>query len=271
MRLSDTLLARHGFSHAFVLYSMTNIDACARDPALAYRINVDSQKQVIDDLTRAGIVPVFASSDGVFDGARGPYGEEDRPEPILTYGRHKAEVEAYLHSLRAPWLAVRLSKVLDCTPRSGDVLDGWLGQMERGERIRCADDQVFSPIDVADAVEGMIRLCLGGHRGLYNLCGPKALSRLDLLRLLVEAVSRHRELRPDIEVCSLHDFPFAEMRPLDTSMRPDKLQHALGWKAADMATVCARAAERRYGVEKRSDDWASNRAREPRIVQGADR
>lgn len=246
-RLSDAVLRRAGrFSHAFILYSMTNIDACASDPELAYRINVESPKQVVADLVEHGIVPVFASSDAVLDGAHGPYAEDAPLCPILTYGRHKAEMESFMRTLGHPWLAVRLAKVLDCRPGSADMLDGWIGQIDAGQRIRCADDQVFSPIDVADVVHGLIALCERRCAGLFNLCGPDRLRRIDLLQLLIDAVARYRPIRPDIERCSLRDFDFLEARPLDTSMRADKLRHALGWRAADMIRICERAAQLRY-------------------------
>lgn len=247
MQLADTVLRQvGGFSHALLLYSMTNIDACARNSELAYRINVESQKRVVADLVEHGIVPVFASSDGVFDGSHGPYVEDAPLHPRLTYGRHKAEMEAHMRTLTHPWLAVRLAKVLDCTPRSGDMLDGWIGQIDADQRIRCADDQVFSPIDVADVVHALVALCERQCTGLFNLCGPYWLRRIELLQLLIEAIGRYRPIRTDIEVCSLRDFDFVEDRPLDTSMRPDKLQDTLGWRAQDMVQVCARAAQLRY-------------------------
>src|SRR5689334_18538577 len=72
MRLSDSILrGEHGVTHAFLLHAMSNIDECARKPELARTINIDSQKRVIDDLLGAGVIPVFASSDAVFDGTRG--------------------------------------------------------------------------------------------------------------------------------------------------------------------------------------------------------
>src|SRR5262249_51950009 len=93
MRVGETILPNApGLTHAFVLYGMTNIDQCARCPELAHRINVESVKRVIDDLIAAGIVPVFASSDAVFDGTREMWTELDPVNPVLTYGRHKAEI-----------------------------------------------------------------------------------------------------------------------------------------------------------------------------------
>jgi len=247
MRLSDSILrGPHGFTHAFVLYAMTDIDDCARHPDAAHAVNVTSPKQVIADLVEQGIVPVFASSDAVFDGVTGGYSETAQVHPVLTYGEHKAEMESYVSGLSSPWLIARLAKVVDGRPGSRDMLEGWLDQLDRGERLRCAHDQVFSPIAVADVARAMIDLCRRECAGLFNLCGPRALRRTELLHCLVDAAGRYRALEPNIEVCSLRDFSFAQARPLNTSMLPDKLQDALGWAARDMGEVCERAARLRY-------------------------
>lgn len=187
MRLSDTILrGAHGVTHAFLLHAMSNIDECANNPERAYKINVDSQKIIIDDLRAAGVAPVFASSDAVFDGTRGMWTEEDSVNPVLTYGRHKAQVEQYLQETSRPWLAVRLAKVVGVAPGSVDLLGDWMNQLERGAAIRCAHDQVFSPVDVDDVVRALIRLAEGNFAGIYHVCGPQPIARLDLLRMLVE-------------------------------------------------------------------------------------
>src|SRR5258707_15890905 len=54
MRLSETVLQdAPGLSHAFLLLAMSNIDECARNPELAYKINVESLQRVIDELRGA--------------------------------------------------------------------------------------------------------------------------------------------------------------------------------------------------------------------------
>jgi len=247
MRLSDTILrGAHGVTHAFLLHAMSNIDECVRKPELAYKINVDSQKGIIDDLLAAGVVPVFASSDAVFDGTRGMWTEEDPVNPVLTYGRHKAQVEEYLQEKSCPWLTVRLAKVVGTAPGSVSLLSSWMNQLEQGAAIRCAHDQVFSPVDVDDVVRALIRLAEGNFNGIFHLCGPQPVTRLDLLRMLVDEVRKYLNVSAQITPCSIRDFDFAEARPLNTSMSPRKLYAALGGGFGDVKDVCARAAASRY-------------------------
>ena len=249
MRLAGAVLKQHkGLTHAFIFHGITSIDACARDPQGTARVNVISMCAVIDDLFDHGIVPVFASSDAVFDGSRGMWTEEDTVNPVLTYGRHKVQVERYLQEKSSPWLVARLAKVAGSVIGHVDILSDWIDKLESGAEIRCARDQVFSPLGVDDAVEAMLSLAKGCHSGIFHVCGPRPVTRLELLQMLIEEIDKYRELRAQIIPCSIRDFKkFAEPRPFDTSMSPRKLYATLGRSFDDPREVCRKAAAARYG------------------------
>jgi len=248
MRLADTVLKQHGgLTHAYILHGVTGIDDCANDPSGTAEINVAGTKRVIDDLLEQGVRPVFASSDAVFDGSRGLWTEEDPVNPILTYGRQKVEVERYLLGKAGAGLVLRLARVVAVAPGANDMVGEWLNRLESGETIRCASDQIFSPVTVDDAVDAMIKLTQGAHSGIFHVCGPQPVTRLQLLQMLVEEAGRHRKLAARIVPCSIRDFEFAEPRPLDTSMSPHKLYAALGRCFDDPRELCRKAAAARYG------------------------
>jgi dTDP-4-dehydrorhamnose reductase len=248
MRLADHILPHAGIvSHAIILLGITNIDACARDPAGSRAINVDGTCRIIDDLIEHDIVPVFISSDAVFDGSRGGWSETDPPRPILTYGRQKLEVEQYLENTGRAALIVRLAKVVGTMSSRSDMLENWMDAFESGDVIRCARDQIFSPVQIDDVVASLIRLAEGGHTGLFHLGGPTVLSRLDLLETLLREVQRHRRPIADIVACNLRELPFEEPRPLNSSLSADKLSASIDWQCRDMKSTCAVAAIRRYG------------------------
>jgi dTDP-4-dehydrorhamnose reductase len=248
-RLSDSLLKNNPkLTHAFILHGVTNIDACARDPAGTECINVSSIKRVIDDLLAHGIKPVFFSSDAVFDGSRGLWTERDATNPILTYGRQKVVIEEYLMRGRTPHLIVRMSKIVAAGPGK-DMLADWMTRLEQGTEIRCAGDQIFSPVDVNDAINACIQLVESEESGIFHVCCPEPVSRLGLLQVLVSEIRRFRALDARIVPCSIRDFDFPEPRPLDTSMSPVKLYATLGRPFDDLRRVCHEAAARRYGMQ----------------------
>lgn len=247
-RLSDSVLKRNdGLTHAFILHGITNIDLCARDPAGTGRINVASIKNIINELRDSGVMPVFVSSDAVFDGTHGLWTEQDTVSPVLTYGWHKLVVEEYLMGEASPYLIIRLPKVVTTEPVGGDMLADWMNRLEQGAEIRCADDQFFSPIDVNDAIDAFIRLTEAGQTGLFHACSPSRLSRLDLLQVLADEMRKFRKIDARIVPCSIRDFDFVEPRPLDTSMSPAKLYATLGKSFTELRQVCRDAVAKRYG------------------------
>ena len=248
MSLAETVLQQHPqLTHAFLLHGIGKLETCAREPAATAHINVDRMQRMIDELIARRIKVVFTSSDAVFDGTRGSWTEEDAQNPVLTYGRHKAAVERHLQQQPAPWLIARLSKVVGLGSSDHSLFGEWIRCINSGAPIRCADDLVFTPIDVDDVVTALIELATGPYSGIYNVCGPRSMTRLELLQIFLGAVRQFREVRNDVIPCSIHEFPASEERPLNQSMLPDKTCRTLGRPWATMETVCARVAARVYG------------------------
>ena len=253
MRLSEELLrGDHGIAYAFLLGGIGKLDECARDPKGTARVNVDGIKRMIDDLETAGVKTIFTSSDAVFDGTRGQWMENDPPNPILTYGKQKVAVENYLTEKSSAWIIARLSKVVGVEAGANNLIGEWLKDIEAGKTLKCARDQIFSPIAVEDVVTALIRLAEGPFTGIFNVCGPRSMSRLDLLNMLIKEVQHYQNVEVKIVPCSIRDFSFIEDRPLDLSMSPEKLYSLLGIRFEDMETVCRRAAKLRYGKQARS-------------------
>lgn len=240
--LLDALPAPAGA--AVVLFGETNIDACARDPAGTATLNVEGAQRAIGELRARGIVPVYLSSDAVFDGTRALWTEDDEVRPVLEYGRQKREVERFVASLPPPWLIVRLPKLLAEPADARCMVTQWLTALGRDDRILCATDQFFTPLAAADAAGAIALLLREGAQGLYHLAGPERLSRRALLQAVLVEYRRFAEPRARIEECLLRDVPVLEPRPLDCSMSAGKFvsrhRHVLR-PASEVARTAARA------------------------------
>ncbi|HUO44196.1 MAG TPA: sugar nucleotide-binding protein [Burkholderiales bacterium] len=238
MRLSNILEHHRGITHGFIFHGITSFEACAKDPAGTWKINVASVRTVIDDLAAYGITPIFTSSDAVFDGRQGGRTEQDPATPITTYGRQKVEIEEYLSARYSDAITVRISKILGTHSGVNDMLGDWIRQLEAGAEIRCAYDHIFSPADIEDIVSALISLADRKLHGLFHLCGPEPISRLDLLNMLVGEFRKYRDTASKIAACSLQDFASLEPRPLNTSMSSQKLRAALGMRFKTPREIC---------------------------------
>lgn len=237
--LQDPRLERPGLplgdaTHAVICAScVTDMDQCARDNATVYRIDVEGVCSLLAQLLQRGIVPVFLSSDHVFDGTRGNYVEDDVPKPAMVYGKHKLLVERFLRDQPRPYVIARLGKVFGRDPNDGTLLTRWIEQLERGEHLRCATDQRFSPSCVTDIARALHRIVSRRLTGLYHVASPESFSRYELARL----VQRTLDIRTGhVEPCSIRDFPFLEARPLDISLDSRAFRAAAGFRFIPMQT-----------------------------------
>lgn len=241
-KLDDLLGMTDGkFTHLIILSAISNIDRCARDPIAAARVNVTATCRMADDAAALGLVPIFASSDAVYDGSRRGWRENDDTHPILVYGRQKLEAEDHLVHAGYPALILRIAKVLDPELDASGVLGPWLKDLSQGRLIRCATDQYFTPVGVGDLATAIARLAEAGATGTFNV-GGESTSRIELLEKMIEVADAVVKTPPKIERCRLGDFPFLEKRPLDLRMSLEKLERAIGYSPESFEVLCRRAA-----------------------------
>ena len=75
-----------------------------------------------------------------------------------------------------------------------------------------------------------------GRAGATNT--HTALSRLQIYETLLAQVNVHGPVEMQPIPCSIHDFNTLEKRPLDVSMKPDKLVETIGIKLKSVEEVC---------------------------------
>jgi dTDP-4-dehydrorhamnose reductase len=238
MGLPDIIPDLDSFSHAVVLYGDTKPDSCAEDMELSNRLNVESTKSILKCLRESDIKPIFCSSEFVFDGTKGDYVESDSVNPKMAYGRQKADIEEYLAANHKDFVVLRLAKVFGADRGDGTLFTAWLESIEKSQTIHCAYDQIFAPIHIDDVV-GLIKTVIDQDiNGLYHVSTQRAYNRLALFELLVSSVSRYSDVSPNVIPVSILDLNLTEKRPLNVSMRPDKLITATKYKIKSVQQSC---------------------------------
>lgn len=236
--VSDLTTIRYGV----ILFAQPRVDRCAADPAGAAAINVEATRRVIDEMVELRIMPVFVSTDLVFDGLNGDYCEESIPRPVLTYGEQKLIIERYLHQIGIKHLVLRLAKVLSGNLNVGGLLTEWTEAISAGRPVYCADDQICSFIDVEDVVTAFVKLIECGASGLFHVGGPVGLSRFDLFEMLAGNLPPRLRSRIDLRRCSIDDVPgLLERRPRNTSLDSRKLYRAIDCVPRSMEEICRSA------------------------------
>ncbi len=166
--------------------AMTDVDGCARNPALAYRVNGMGTQNIALAAAEVGAEMLYVSTNEVFDGRAGePYDEWSPRHPINAYGRSKMAGEWHVEHLLRRFYIVRTAWLYAPGGRNFPHRIIQLAD-ERGS-LRVVADEIGNPTYVADLAEAIIRLVATHAYGFYHLVNEGIASRydfaLEILRL----------------------------------------------------------------------------------------
>src|SRR5262249_13338015 len=128
--------------------AITNVDLCEDEPMRADRMNRGSTSTLAEYAEATGARLVYVSTDSVFDGERGGYGESDEPNPVNEYARSKLRGEEAAAGA-TDHLVVR-TNLFARNSRGTGLVEWILRELVAGQPIVGFADVVFSPLRCAD-------------------------------------------------------------------------------------------------------------------------
>lgn len=204
--------------------AMTHVDNCERDPELARKVNADGPALVAGECRRYGAKLVYFSTEYVFDGADGPYGEEDPVSPVSVYGRTKLEGERAALALEGA-LSVRTTVVYSHNPASKNFIMQLISNHRSGAKMRVPVDQFSNPTYAADLAAAALDLAEKGASGIYNIVGPDWLNRYEFALKACAAFGFDPAF---LEPRLTSELGQSAARPLKAGLKTEKLARELG-------------------------------------------
>tara|TARA_B110000008_G_C16970350_1_gene563683 strand:- start:2821 stop:3735 length:915 start_codon:yes stop_codon:yes gene_type:complete len=222
-RLDDINIDFNKFSHVIIAAGMVRFDKILEQPKEARNINVNCTKRLIQEIVEKGLIPVFISSESVFDGYSGNYNESDEPNPIHEYGWHKYSIEKFIKKITNNYLIIRLSKVYDSFVDGKTLITDWLTKISMNQDIVCANDHVFTPIHIDDVIVYIEKLIKINAFGIFHATSIHPYTRDSMLEIVIENYNNYKDFNGKVVKQSLHSFKGASEIPLNTSMNPSKI------------------------------------------------
>lgn len=154
----------------------TDVDGCARDPALAYRVNGLGTQNVALACLESGAEMVHISTNEVFAGDK-PAGYEEwmTLNPINPYGRSKAAAERLashilnrLYIVRTAWLYA---------PGGRNFIHAILDRARQTGQLRVVTDETGNPTYAGDLAPAIAQLIETRQYGIYHFVNEGACSR----------------------------------------------------------------------------------------------
>ena len=208
-----------------------NIDNLKRDWKNSYFIDVERTKIIIDYCFHNNIIPIYISSDGVFDGIKGGYREADKKNPINCYGRIKNEVENHLLNSNHKFIILRTGRVFGTDLKDGTIITNMIKQLKEKKRILCADDHIFTPLHIEDLCGALIKLIRDKYEGILHLNSVEATSRYKVAKTVQKYFNLH-----DVKIipCRINSLGLLEKRPLLIDLDDSKFINMTGIKHFDI-------------------------------------
>ncbi len=207
--------------------SFVNVDACELRRKETFMTNVEGVLHVVRAVNAIGATLVYFSSDYIFDGAAGPYKEDDAPNPLSEYGRQKliAEHAIALHASR-PYLIVRTTVVYSWEKQGKNFIMRLLRSLEAGETIRVSEDQLGNATYAPNLARAVLELVTRGAQGVFHVCGPERSSRY---AFAVEAARTFGFDAQRITPVATKELQQIARRPLQAGMVTDRVAPRLSF------------------------------------------
>ncbi len=211
----------------FVVHAatLTDVDKCELNKELAWKINVEGTKNIVEAAKDAGSFLIYISTDYVFNGEKGNYTESDAPDPINYYGLTKLKAEELVKT-QSEYFIARPSVIYGSTPAAGKVNFAlWLiDSLRKGERVKIVTDQWNTPTLNTNLAEMTLEVIERRLTGTFHLCGATRVSRFDFAALIAEVFGLDKSL---IDSVLSSQFKWPAKRPMDSSLDTSKAQNIL--------------------------------------------
>ncbi len=206
-RLEDILRTRKA-TVVVLLVGLPLVADCERDPALSFRLNVNSTQTVIEAMRRVCVNKIiFASTAAVYGyGHRDPVSESSHLAPNCVYAFHKVIAEQILKTYSERYgmntILLRLFNVYGGPPSGKDILSEFIRSAKAHKPIRITGPRKYRDfVHIDDVAEAFLRCCNGRASNLImNIGSGERLTLSQLARLVGERATRLKiieEVGPD--------------------------------------------------------------------------
>lgn len=197
--------------------AITSSNYCATHRQLAWKINVEGTKNVVDAVSEVGSRLIYISTDQVYSGEKLYSTEADTPVPICFYGQTKLEAEHVVTSRCRNYCIARTSLIYGLSKTNKKTFfDVFIGNLLNNKHTKLFCDEYRTPIFLDNYCAVLMELVTKQKiQGLYNISGRERVSRYEMGEHISKALSKDMSLLIPV---SMYDYKFIDKRPEDCSM-----------------------------------------------------
>ena len=213
--------------------SETSVDKCETEKEHAWKTNVEGTRNIALACGKVDGKLVYISTDYVFDGEKGNYMEQDKPNPINYYGVTKLEGENQVIQHCKNYAILRTSVLYGLHPQKQNFATWTINQLKQNKEITVVEDHYNTPTLADNLAEIAIEVIQKDLQGLYHASGSERISRYELARQIAKTFYLDSSLIKPINMSQL--AAWIAKRPKDSSLNTEKIQKQLKTKPLNIS------------------------------------
>lgn len=209
--------------------AVSDVTECNENRNRAWAVNARAVKRLAKHCQNLRARLIQVSTDFVFNGNRGPYDENGRPDPVNYYGRTKLAAENALREVGlSNWALVRTVLLYGTGQHlsRSNVVHWMIEQLSAGNTIHVVTDQWRTPTYVHDLADGIARVVERGKTGVYHISGRELVTIYELAQTVADVFEFEASL---IDPVPSDYFDEAVERPSKTGFIILKAETELGY------------------------------------------
>ncbi len=208
--------------------AFTNVDLCESEKETAWKTNVKAVEYLSDACRVIDAHLIHISTDYIFDGKKGPYSENDTPNPLGYYGRTKLASENVLKTSGIKYTILRTNVLYGVSENGKADFVCWvIKNLSEGNKINIVTDQYNNPTFVDDLISGINKVIEFNKSGIFNIGGREFLSRYKFTNMIADYFNLNKNL---INPILTKDLNQKAPRPLKSGLITLKAETQLGYK-----------------------------------------
>ena len=208
--------------------ALTDVDKCQSAVSVARRVNVNLACDLAIIASNLACKLIHISTDQLFDGKSGPYGESDKVNPMNHYGFTKCMAENLILQNNNQALILRTNFFGWGSPYRRSFSDWIIDALKSNETLEMYADNLFTPVYVGRLIAVAHALADLSKSGIYNVASNRTISKYDFALMICNTFSLNHNLVLESSLRSVLECDQSKApRPLRMDLSNEKIRSTL--------------------------------------------
>ena len=195
-----------------------DLDFLEKNEKEAIAINAIGAKNLALVTKQNDIRLIHISTDGVFDGKKGNYSEEDVPKPINVYGKSKLMGEELIKENSNNYVIIR-TNFYGYNEQGKHLLNWVLTTLKQKKQMIGFNDILFTPLEISNLCMMIKEISIKNIHGIIHLASDKTISKYQFANEVAKIFQLDKNL---VKKGSIEDSQLIAKRPKNTSLSNKK-------------------------------------------------